>query len=305
MSELKKRILVAIIGIPLTIAVVFLGGVVFFLVVLLLANLTLWEFYQLAEKKGISPSIFTGLFFSTLIQTLFYLLIQNELSLNKFDIFLVLILVVCLLPSMYLFVQVWNRNSATTLRVSFTVFGALWISFVFSTLLAIRFLPLFESTLINFVESRSLPKVFLLQNPLDDNWAAKFFIVILGTIWLCDSFAYFFGVAFGRHKLAPRTSPNKTWEGAIAGYIGSVLSFSLLNWIFRLNLPGAYQILFATIIGVVGQIGDLAESKIKREFNVKDSSAILPGHGGFLDRLDSIMFVFPAILLVVILLLKF
>ncbi|MFN3306410.1 MAG: phosphatidate cytidylyltransferase, partial [Candidatus Kapaibacteriota bacterium] len=133
----------------------------------------------------------------------------------------------------------------------------------------------------------------------------RFFIVILGTIWLCDSFAYFLGIALGRHKLAPRTSPNKTWEGAIAGYIGAVLSFSILNWIFRLNLPFAYQLLFASIVGVVGQIGDLAESKIKREFNVKDSSAILPGHGGFLDRLDSIMFVFPAILLVVILLLKF
>ncbi|MFN3307360.1 MAG: phosphatidate cytidylyltransferase, partial [Candidatus Kapaibacteriota bacterium] len=169
---MKKRVLVAIVGIPLTIAVVFLGGIVFFLVVLLLANLALWEFFQLAEKKDISVSFFSGLLFSTLVQTLFYLLIQNELPLNKVNILLGLVLFVWLLPSMYLFVQVWNRSFATTIKVSYTIFGVLWISFVFSTLLAIRFLPLMELMLINYVGSRSFHHTFLLQHPIDDTWAA-------------------------------------------------------------------------------------------------------------------------------------
>lgn len=304
MSELKKRVLVAIVGIPLTIGIVLLGGVAFFFVVLLLANSTLWEFYQLAEKKGISPNTITGLFFTTLIQTLFFLLIQDKLSIDKFNILLAFLLVVCFLPSMYLFVNVWNRNSANVIKISYTILGVFWISFSFSSLLAIRFLPLLESSLNIFEEIKPMHLALSLKHPIDDIWTAKFFLLILGTIWLCDSFAYFIGISFGRHKLAPKTSPNKTWEGAIAGYFGAVLGLVLLNLIFGLKLPLSLQFLFASIVGIIGQIGDLAESKIKREFNVKDSSSILPGHGGFLDRLDSIMFVYPAILIVIILLIR-
>ncbi|MGD2218237.1 MAG: phosphatidate cytidylyltransferase, partial [Gemmatimonadales bacterium] len=115
--------------------------------------------------------------------------------------------------------------------------------------------------------------------------------------WLGDSAAYFVGQAIGRHKMAPVISPKKTWEGAIAGFIvtaGSTLLYvtltrSLVPW----TMSGGELLGLGAILAVVGQAGDLFESRFKRECGVKDSSGLLPGHGGMLDRLDSMLFVFP------------
>jgi len=117
-------------------------------------------------------------------------------------------------------------------------------------------------------------------------------LVLMGTIFAGDAAAYYGGRAFGRHKLAPTISPNKTVEGSIIGLAGSVLAGIGLGS----SLPG-FSITFLALAcfaaGIAGQLGDLAESALKRSAGVKDSSSLLPGHGGMLDRLDSLMFAAP------------
>lgn len=114
-------------------------------------------------------------------------------------------------------------------------------------------------------------------------------------VWLTDSFAYICGRKIGKHKLAPKVSPNKTWEGSIAGTVIATVVLS----IYLMFLPVGYHNVFLMIImtlvlSIIGQIGDLIESALKRYYGVKDSGKILPGHGGILDRFDSMLVVLPA-----------
>ena len=117
-------------------------------------------------------------------------------------------------------------------------------------------------------------------------------LLLLTIIWVGDSAAYYGGRAFGRHALAPQISPKKTVEGAIAGLVGSMLAGGIAG-VFFLGEPWLSVTLISGAVAVIGQIGDLAESAMKRSAGVKDSSSILPGHGGILDRLDSLFFAAP------------
>ena len=118
------------------------------------------------------------------------------------------------------------------------------------------------------------------------------------SVWICDTFAFFFGSKFGRKKLLENISPNKTWLGSIAGF-ASVLIFNYFFFLFDVLQFPDYNftiydiIMFSFIFGIISQLGDLFESMIKRNVNIKDSGTILKGHGGFLDRMDSLMFVAP------------
>ncbi len=117
------------------------------------------------------------------------------------------------------------------------------------------------------------------------------FLAIFATFG-SDTAAYFIGKAIGRHKLAPRISPGKTWEGAVAGLFGAVIISLLFTLPTPLQLPLSYgqAILLGLLISVFGQIGDLAESLLKRNSGVKESGNLMPGHGGLLDRMDSVVF---------------
>lgn len=118
------------------------------------------------------------------------------------------------------------------------------------------------------------------------------------SIWVCDTFAFFFGSKFGNKKILPIISPNKTWVGSICGLIGSFIiffSFYLLNmkFEFNINLIVTDILALSMITGIIGQLGDFGESLIKRQADIKDTSSFLMGHGGFLDRFDSLAFAAP------------
>jgi phosphatidate cytidylyltransferase len=113
--------------------------------------------------------------------------------------------------------------------------------------------------------------------------------------WVGDTGAYYIGKNFGRHKLMPRVSPGKSWEGAIASVLSSVLFGIIYLPLAIRGTPLWIAAVFAVVANVAGQVGDLAESAIKRSAGVKDSGAMLPGHGGLLDRLDSTMFALPVL----------
>ncbi len=121
-----------------------------------------------------------------------------------------------------------------------------------------------------------------------------FFVFLL--LWCSDTFAYLTGNLIGKHKLAPKISGAKTWEGFFGGIVFTILAGFLIQHFYGENLHGNWMII-GFIVAALGPIGDLTESKLKRFFNVKDSSNLIPGHGGFLDRLDSFIFVVPFVYL--------
>jgi phosphatidate cytidylyltransferase len=159
----------------------------------------------------------------------------------------------------------------------------------------------------------ALPLAFLVQ--LREQWRGSFLLLyLLLLVWAGDTFAYFIGKPFGRHRMSPRVSPNKTWEGAIASVVASVavgvlmfhyaqpISGALMrsrlierqNGIFE-ELPMIQVIVLSVVLNVAAQLGDLVESLIKRGAGAKDSGAILPGHGGMLDRIDALLFAAPVL----------
>jgi phosphatidate cytidylyltransferase len=166
--------------------------------------------------------------------------------------------------------------------------GSLYLGLPVYTAVSLRLLP-------GHLEATSLTDI---AAQLDVAWDAAprglaWTLTILLAIWIGDSTAYLIGRSLGRHKLAPVLSPSKTIEGAISGLAGSMLSVGLLfsfaglgGWLLGL-LTGA-------VIGLAGQVGDLAESFLKRQAAVKDTGALIPGHGGVLDRIDALLFAFPA-----------
>lgn len=119
--------------------------------------------------------------------------------------------------------------------------------------------------------------------------------VTLAMTWLNDTSAYFFGHKFGKHKLAPRISPGKTVEGFLGGFLGSFSGFVVFWVIFKRPVPFYFGPILTLLVGVVGPVGDLCESLIKRSFQVKDSGNIIPGHGGMLDRIDALLFTAPVV----------
>jgi phosphatidate cytidylyltransferase len=125
--------------------------------------------------------------------------------------------------------------------------------------------------------------------------AAKLLTVLLAIVMVGDSAAYYTGSTLGRHKLAPRVSPGKTIEGSVGGLVGSVAAAIASRYVFFEELPLADAVVLGLVVGIVGQLGDLVESLLKRGSNVKDAASILPGHGGFLDRLDSILLNAPLV----------
>lgn len=133
----------------------------------------------------------------------------------------------------------------------------------------------------------------VLLRELDDGekWV---FLVLLGT-WSTDTFSYFAGRAFGRHHPVPRISPGKTVEGYVSGYVGGFVSLVALDLVFDLPVNTLEVVLLGLLFPGAAMIGDLAESLIKRGSHIKDTSELVPGHGGFLDRLDSILFTAPLV----------
>ncbi len=143
---------------------------------------------------------------------------------------------------------------------------------------------------------------FLLSASAHEN-AMSFCILFtgIGAACLSDTFALFGGLAFGKHKLAPDISPKKTWEGAISGFLGGLVAAAIVWWVqgfWHAQFPLPIYLISGALASVAGQIGDLAASGIKREAGIKDFGTIIPGHGGILDRMDSILFAVPVVSIV-------
>lgn len=288
--QLLKRILTAVVLIPIVLVLVLRAPVPALAVVAaIVALLTVHELLKLAEGYGIQPLrmptyIFVGLFFALLV------LSHDATPLLSTSMFATSgIFAVAFAPFAFLTVAMRRHNLATAFP------AAMVSAFAFAYI--------------------ALPLGFLVQ--LREQWAGAFLILyLLLLVWAGDIFAYFVGKSIGRHLMSPRISPKKTWEGAIASLLSSLalgallwthataISTWLMHWhlitqrdgYFALQQPDLGPILLlSAAINLAAQFGDLVESLIKRGANVKDSGALLPGHGGMLDRIDALLFAAPVL----------
>jgi len=272
MKELITRILVALIGIPVLVFCIWQGGIWFFLLIVIISGVGQYEFYKLARAKGALAQYVPGLALSlVLLYTIAYGLEPVRIS------------VMILLLMFIMAYEMFRNNGSPLLNAAVTLLGVFYPAFFLGMLLYLRlhFTRFFETT------GDPIPAIFVLT----------MFI----SVWICDTMAYFAGVTLGRHRLFPRVSPKKSIEGAVAGLAGAVLTFLALGWLELVPFPPLFLVLSGAIVGILGQGGDLVESWLKRDANVKDSSHVLPGHGGFLDRFDSLSFISPAFLVLFLL----
>jgi phosphatidate cytidylyltransferase len=256
-QSLVARTITGLVALPVIWGCVYFGGVPFLIFLLVLALFSVNEFYNLMLKKGYFPAYWVGNVITAFFIIFSYYSISRNWELAHSAI-LTIAATLALMAGVFL-----KREKDTIVDIAVTMFGMIYIGWFFSYFLFIRDLTI--------------------------HGAYLFFLMF--TIWAMDIVSYFVGKRFGSHKLAPTISPNKTWEGAVAGFITAIVAADIFSGFILMN--GTHAIVLGTIIGVVAQLSDLVESVIKRDVGVKDSSQLLPGHGGMLDRMDSFILTAP------------
>ena len=253
---LKKRVITGLCSILLLIAIVGFGGELgFTILVAIWGLLAVFEFYRMVTTTKVAPLTYLGL-----IWTLLFILSPHFN--NDFITLPVLLTSAVILSLIWLLLRPQKEGAFTSW--TWTIAGILYVGWLLSYLVALRGLD------------------------AGQNWVFFALFATFGS----DTAAFFIGRAWGRHHLAPGISPGKTWEGTIAGVLGAIIVSLLFTLPTPLSLPLTYwqAILLGSLVSIFGQLGDLAESLLKRNMGVKDSSRLIPGHGGFLDRMDSIVF---------------
>ena len=291
MKELSKRTVVATAAIPFVLGLMYLGGWYLAVPLAVFAGWAAHELYRLAQEKGVNPIEWVGVTASVL----FVLFAAWRPTFRDFAPFA---LVVIGLASILAALEVMRKRGPSgkpLAAAAVTVFGAIY------TGLALAFAPL------------------LIQLPIEHGWGldtadslASLYIVALPLVatWLGDASAYFVGTEWGRcrSRLAPEISPNKSWVGFWANLAGGSVAGVVWFFVTSERLPGladAGFVLFAFIGGLLGfaaVLGDLLESVFKREAGVKDSGLLFPGHGGALDRIDSLVLTIPSSYVLLVLL---
>ena len=266
-SSGAARLITAIVVLPFLIASILVPWLKWLFVAMAIAAmaLALFEFYVLAKKRDLKPD--TGAGFLAAITILVISLFPADL----YNFILVQLVIIVLTAGTLV---------AATLRgapfdkmigsVGATILGVLYIAVLGSHLVALR---------------------MWYNQAVAADMLSFFFLVLMGA----DAGAYYLGRALGKHKLAPSISPGKTWEGVIGGVAAAIVMAALAHYWFFPELPLKYALPLAVVMTVVGIFGDLAESALKRSAGTKDAASILPGHGGLLDRLDSLLFNAPLI----------
>ncbi len=255
-----KRVFTALVGLPILALLIFYSEpFLFFLALLITALIGQNEFYHLQESEGVRLQKFFGLLMGALLLAGFYTG-DGEMVSGILVLFILLAMV---------FRTFSGRDVGQAVReISVTCFGLFYVPYLFGYLLLLRGIP----------SGRS--------------WV--FFLFL--TVWAGDTGAYYIGTRYGKRKLFPKVSPKKTLEGSAGGLLCSLAAGGVGKIVFSLPVEGLVTaVLLGAGLGLIGQIGDLAESILKRSSGLKDSGVLFPGHGGVLDRFDSILFAGPAL----------
>jgi phosphatidate cytidylyltransferase len=264
-GDLGRRVAVAAVGIPAVLAALWFGGWALGGLIAVCAVLATMELYALAGAQGVRPFAMTGAAASGAIVLLATAYPTPGQAASPVLGVLVAVALVALAASVFLR---WPGGEPLA-SIAITLLGPVYVG----------------CTLAFAVFLRSLP-------------AVGFVLLPLVAVWVGDSAAYFAGRAWGKTKLFPAASPGKTVVGGVAGLIGSAVAGTLVAVLTLTRVPGLgvsalAGALIGAVIGIAAPLGDVAESVLKREAGVKDSGKLLPGHGGMLDRIDSLLFAFP------------
>ncbi len=271
LSNLASRVLFAVIAIPVVIAAAYLGALVLALLLALVAGLAAWEFYRIAKVDGYTPMTGVG--------TTLALLLPLAVHFFRVGVFrpppIVLGAAVVLA---LLALAIWLRgpDGHPLGAVAVTALGVLYTGGLLSFAYALRH--------HNYI--------------IDARAGTALLVFPLVLTWISDSAGFFVGRAVGRHRLISSVSPGKTVEGAIGALVLTIIAaWAYTRWVMvpvaQLALTPLSIIIFGGMISIAVQLGDLFESLIKREAGVKDSSHLIPGHGGVLDRIDGLLFALP------------
>lgn len=271
MSELAKRVLASLVLVPIALAAGWYGDWALAALLSIAAAVSSWEFFRIARAGGIEPFTTIGVPLAAIIPLVTHARYRGVFALDVPSAMIVLLVIFAM--------SIWLRGPARRpLAVAaVTIFGIIYTGAMLSFAYSIRYHPY----------------------TVGAAGGATLLLFPLLLTWTTDTGAYFVGRSIGRRKLIPSVSPGKSVEGALGGLLIAIF----VAWLFERSVlipvahiafaPGAV-LLFGAVISVAAQVGDLAESLLKREAGVKDSSRIIPGHGGVLDRLDSLLFVLPA-----------
>ena len=233
--------------------------------VLLLLAITLggeWEFYRLAKKAGTSPQRFVGMLAGTMMIVAAAAALHEILAITA-----VLMVAFMILIPMPLIFELYRKSATPMANVGITYAGVIYVALPMALL---TFFPM------------------MLGNGEWKPWSVILYIFI---IWANDVFAYLFGITLGKHRLFERISPKKSWEGFFGGLLGAMAMGFVAAKVLDANV--ALWIVLALIAAITGVFGDLVESLLKRSVDVKDSGSFIPGHGGWLDRFDALIFSVP------------
>lgn len=258
MSNALLRVLTAVIGAPLLIGLAYLGGWFFGVLVLALGLLAQHEVYALVAQRGARPWKAAGLLIGAAVAL--RALVPFALPVAAAGV----LALVAWVP--------FTKKVNPLESLSGTLLGVIYPTALLAFLTDLR---------VEAAPAVGEPEAFALT------------LAVMLLIWGTDILAYYNGRAFGKHLLAPTISPKKTWEGAIGGALGAVAVAVVMKLTLLAFLPWPHVIALALICGVISQLGDLAESRLKRSAGVKDSGTILPGHGGLLDRFDAFLLAAP------------
>jgi phosphatidate cytidylyltransferase len=254
MSPFISRVVISLVLLPIVLGAVYYGGWWVFALVAIAAALALHEYWLMA--RPLSPLAPAGYIGAALA------LVGAELS----GVLWMLGGVLATFVLAFVLKAISEARAAATAAISATVMGTLWIGGGLGFLILVRAIPQHGRLAL---------------------------VTLLVAVWAGDTFAYFGGRLLGRHKMAPATSPGKTWEGFIFGTAATI--FVAFVALYKQNfLTIRESIVFGVVLALAGPIGDLFESLLKRDAGVKDSGSLLGGHGGMLDRLDAFLFAAPA-----------
>ena len=271
MCNLTQRVLTAVVGVPLLYFIFYLGGIPFLILILLLILFGNIELFKLLEAKGIQSERELGIAFSLALGIAAY-----------FGYFYFAVVFSFAVIITFLLTLRREELSNVIIALSTGLFAIIYIGWFLSHAILLRNIDHY-SNLKTYAET------------VQGLSGAGFFYIFLvvSCTFLNDTGAYFIGRWKGKRKLIPHVSPGKTLEGTIGGIISSAIAAIVANLIFKSPIEYHWVILFGLVIGIVAVLGDLTESLIKRSAEAKDSGGILPGHGGILDRFDSLIFTFP------------
>jgi phosphatidate cytidylyltransferase len=255
---------VAGIFIPLILFTTLKGGWPFVGLVMIIVGCATAEFYTLARHKGTSPQAALGVIVSVLLPVVLF---RGGAELVWLVLGAFVLLAAC--------IELFRNRGSSTLNLGVTVCGVLVVPVLLGHLILIRELP----------AAANLPYA----------QGGRWIVLMLLTVWVCDTAAYALGTAVGKHKLFPRISPKKTWEGAAAGLVAALPCAWACHVLFVEGISVLDSLVIGALCGTVGQLSDLVESQFKRDAGVKDSSHLIPGHGGMLDRFDSFIVLAPIV----------